>query len=650
MKKITFLLLLTSFSLFSQLQINEVDADTPSIDDQEFIELKSTTPNFSLDGYVLVLFNGNGDYSYYALDLDGYTTDANGIITIGSSGVSPFPGILISANVIQNGADAVAIYEGDWYDFPEDTPATTTNLIDALVYDTNDSDDTGLMEALGVTTQTNEASGSGGSTANSVQLMNNGTYVSAAPTPGVPNDGSGVQFVGITATLSNSEMNEGDSFTVTFTTTGNVSEELQFEVSFDNEGFTADDFTGSTTITITSGTNSVTETYEIVDDEEDEGDEVFVLNMTAIPYGYNLLNNLLEGVVVDDDYGVSDWGTPLNPTYTMVSSTAPAGYYSSLDGLSGDALKQAIQDIIADPEVVHAHNYGDVTDILKEADQNPLNNNEVWLIYTEQPRAKIDFQTTSNNVGTWNREHIYPQSRGGFSGGTEYEADGIDVYLSTNADDILAGHADAHHIRAVDGPENSSRGNQDYGPGAYEGPTGNSGSWKGDVARALFYMAIRYNDLDVVEGNPADTTVGEMGDLETLLDWNVDDPADDFEMHRNNYIYTWQQNRNPFIDYPELADYIWGDNAGEVWNQPMAIASEEVTVLEVYPNPTQQKVFVKGLQDAATIKIYNQTGQQVAIHKISSANNSVNLPETQGIYFLQIVSDGQIYQKKILKL
>ncbi len=79
------------------------------------------------------------------------------------------------------------------------------------------------------------------------------------------------------------------------------------------------------------------------------------------------------------------------------------------------------------------------------------------------------------------------------------------------------------------------------------------------MARALFYMAVRFNGLDVVNGDPSEyqvdgvTPSGNIGDLATLLTWNTTDPRDDFEMNRNNYIYTWQMNRNPFIDYPQFS-------------------------------------------------------------------------------------------------
>ena len=153
-----FLLFSTAiFSSFSQetIIINELDCDTSTeasnIDTLEFIELKSETPNYSLDGYVVVFFNGSsggGDSSYYTIDLDGYTTDINGLLLIGNTDVSPTPQLIIPDNTIQNGQDAIGVYLGSDTDFPDRTLATTTNLTDALAYDTNDSNDTVLMLSL----------------------------------------------------------------------------------------------------------------------------------------------------------------------------------------------------------------------------------------------------------------------------------------------------------------------------------------------------------------------------------------------------------------------------------------------------------------------------------------------------------------------
>lgn len=644
-----FFLLATNF-MFSQVVINELDSDTPSTDDKEFVELKSAVPNFPLDGYVLVMFNGGSagtsNLSYYAIDLDGLVTDANGIIVLGNQLVSPVPNYLFSINTIQNGPDAIAIYQANGSDFPMNTPASTTNLIDALVYGNNNTQATTLLTALGVTTQINENMNSQGTT-QSIQRKDDGTYEVKAPTPGRNNDGSGIQFNGITITAPTTHQTEGNSFNITFTTQTNVTSNLTFTFTLNNGSFTNADFTGNTTVFIPAGSNSFTTTIQLVDDTEDEGDEVLRIKFGALPAGYVRMNDFIEIRVIDNDYTTSTWGTPLNPTYGVVSSTAPNGYYSSLEGLSGVALKQGIQNIIANPAVVRAHNYGDIVEILKKADQNPLNSNQVWMMYVESPRAKLDYQTGSSNVGTWNREHIYPQSRGGFSNGTSSTPDGITVWLPTNADDINAAHADAHHLRAEDGPENSSRNNRDYGGTDYNGPVGNQGSWKGDVARALFYMAIRYNALDLVNGNPPDTTVGQLGDLASLLVWNHSDPSDDFEMNRNNYIYTWQMNRNPFIDHPNLADYIWGVHAGEPWSA--TLTTQDVSKLQVvlYPNPAQDYVMVSGSIDRGQIEIYNVAGQKVRRYDFEGTTR-LQLGLSSGIYIAKVTVADKTEIKKLI--
>lgn len=647
----TLVIILFTYVTYGQVVINELDSDTPSTDDREFVELKSTTPNFPLDGYVLVFFNGNAtsstaNQSYFTIGLDGLTTDANGIILIGNSLVSPVPAKIFSDNIIQNGADGVGLYLGSPSDFPEFTLATTTNLIDALMYDTKDADATELMNLLGVTVQYDEGQNSL-QTTQSVQRKTDGTYETKNPTPGANNDGSGIIFNGITITANTSDKNEGGSFPITFTTQTNVTSDLTFNFTLNNSTFTNADFTGNTTVFIPSGSNSFSTTITIVDDVLDEGDEVLKIKFGSIPSQYNRLNDNVSIRVIDNDFSIAPFGTPLNPTYGIVANTMPTGYYNSLEGLSGSSLKQAIQDIIANPAVVHAHNYGDITEILKTADQNPLNSNEVWLMYIEKPRSKLDFQDTGINTGKWNREHIYPQSRGGYPDGTDSNPDGINVWLPTNADDILAGHADAHHLRAEDGAENSIRSNNDYGLTGYNGPTGTMGSWKGDVARSVFYMAVRYNTLSVVNGDIADTTVGQLGDLASLLTWNTLDPSDDFEMNRNNYIYTWQVNRNPFIDYPDLANYIWGAKTGQVWYSNLSTNNFVSLKVNLYPNPAKKSITISGMNELATIEIYSSLGAKMLESKFTG-ETKLNIDFPTGIYFAKINSGNKTIVKKFL--
>jgi hypothetical protein len=642
-----FFFIACQFSM-AQVVINELDCDTPGIDNKEFIELKSDTPNFDLDGYVLVFFNGSnsgGDSSYFTIDLDGLTTDINGLLLIGSDTVAPFPQHLIAANVIQNGADAVAIYQASDFDFPEGTLATTTNLIDALVYDTSDSDDTALMALLGVTEQINEGSSNN---SNSIQRFEdvggNVTYMSTTPTPRALNDGTGVIFNTLTISTAQTQYDEGNSFDITITSDVNVSSDYMFDISLNNGTFDTADYTGSTSLTIPNGQNSVTTTITLVDDADDEGDEELRIQFSNLPVPFIPYNNDIIVRVIDNDFTIAAWGTPTNPTYGVVESTQPNGYYDSLDDLSGQDLRQALQDIIADPNVVRAQTYADVIDILKAADQNPLNSNEVWLVYTEQGRAKLDLQVDSNNNGKWNREHTYPRSRGGFNNIEEDEiADGIDVFWATKADSLRHGNSDAHALRAADGPENSARGNQHYGQ--YTGPSGNLGSFYGDVARSVLFMEIRYNGLEVVNGFPS--TTGQLGDLATLLDWHRNDPPDDFEMNRNNIIYNWQFNRNPFIDQPDLVEYIWGNNVGEEWNQTLSNPDHLLSTLKLFPNPATNSIQIYGLKQKANIEIYSSEGRIISEATINT-NKQLDLNVTSGMYFVKIITENKSVVKKLL--
>ncbi len=168
-----FLLFLTAG--YSQIIINELDADTAGTDTMEFLELyDGGVGNTALDGLVLVLYNGSNNLSYNAIDLDGFTTDADGYFVIGNAAV-PNVSIVIPSNGLQNGADAVGLYTGDGTGFPNGSAVSMVDLIDALVYDTNDSDDPELLVLL-ITgeSQVNEA-GAGDKDAHSSQRVPNGS-------------------------------------------------------------------------------------------------------------------------------------------------------------------------------------------------------------------------------------------------------------------------------------------------------------------------------------------------------------------------------------------------------------------------------------------------------------------------------------------
>lgn len=180
-----------------QIVINEVDADTPGTDALEFIELfDGGIGNTSLDGLVVVLYNGSNDLSYNAIDLDGYTTNENGYFVIGSALVENVDLAAFTTNGLQNGADAVALYLGDASNFPNGTAVLVNySLLDALVYDTDDSDDLELLVLLNTGQEQINEAGLGDKDNQSMQRIPNGgggfrntaTYIQAIPSPGTEN-------------------------------------------------------------------------------------------------------------------------------------------------------------------------------------------------------------------------------------------------------------------------------------------------------------------------------------------------------------------------------------------------------------------------------------------------------------------------------
>jgi endonuclease I len=660
-KILTSIFLVLGISIYSQVVINEIDADTAGTDQLEFVELKSATPNFPLHGYILVFYNETNTSCYFALDLDGFTTDINGIAHFGNNLVSPTPVGLFPNNKIQNGPDVVALYLGNISDFQftvqPGTMATTTNLIDAVAYNNSTAVPTNLMALLGVTVCSNE-NANGLKDSHSIQRKNDGTYEVKLPTPGMNNDGSGIPINYITVSFSQPSFNEGDSFNITFTTSQPVqNENLIMNFTLANGNFTNLDFSGEVTVTIPVGQTTTQTGIIIANDGIDEGDEEMKFVLQSLPVGYVSYNNNTIYRVYDANFATDSWGTPLNPTYNSVTPTIPTGYYNSIEGLSGAALKQELQRIIADPSVVRLHSYADIWEILRSSDRNPNNNNQVWCIYTEQPFSILDQQNTSSIVGKWNREHIFCQSRGGFEVASGDTADGINVWSTTSAATTVDGVSDAHHIRAVSGQENSSRNNKNYGTVAsssvYSGPTATQGSWRGDVARALFYMAVRFDGLNIVNGDPSEyvpsttTASGNIGDLATLLTWNALDPKDDFEMNRNNYIYTWQMNRNPFIDYPLLADYIFGANYGQPWFSSLSTQSPIESRVAVYPNPASEYLMISSLEGSSKVAIYTVLGQLVQTQDFEG-EIKIDLDLNVGIYTVQVTNGSESVTKKII--
>lgn len=218
-------------------------------------------------------------------------------------------------------------------------------------------------------------------------------------------------------------------------------------------------------------------------------------------------------------------------------------YYEEAINLRGNALKIALNNIIN--EGFNNLLYGDARYILDEADADPNNPGNVILVYTG-----YSVSGAWDGGTTWNREHVWPQSR-------------LGVYVGYDDDDFPSKATDLHNLKPADPDENAVRSNDYFDWTKTSNTYEPRDEVKGDIARILFYMATMYFDLTLNDDELTLSLYKTMGMLSVLLEWNELDPVDDFERNRNEVIYSYQGNRNPFIDYPEFANLIWGDLAAQ---------------------------------------------------------------------------------------
>jgi len=196
------------------------------------------------------------------------------------------------------------------------------------------------MNILGITVCTNENQTLAAAT-KSIQRKNDGTYEVKTPTPGVNNDGSGILFNYVTTTTNVSTVTEGQNLIITATTSNPVTiNPLVLSFTLANGSFNTNDYSGTLSITIPVGSTVGSTTIQILNDGINEGDEELKIQVATPSVEYSLNNNSIIVRVNDINFSTLPFGTPLNPTYGKVLSTAPAGYYASIEGLSGAALKK----------------------------------------------------------------------------------------------------------------------------------------------------------------------------------------------------------------------------------------------------------------------------------------------------------------------
>ncbi|MCJ8155294.1 endonuclease [Chryseobacterium sp. SSA4.19] len=256
------------------------------------------------------------------------------------------------------------------------------------------------------------------------------------------------------------------------------------------------------------------------------------------------------------------------------NAQAPAGYYNSASGLSGAPLKTALSTIITNGHQDKGYSGLWTGYKTTDIDKNYENDGSILDIYSEKPAAADPYKYTpgTNQCGTYsvegncyNREHIVPQS------------------FFNEASPMVS---DIHFIRATDGKVNGMRSNYPFGKvgtatftsknGSKLGNSASSGyagtvfepidEFKGDVARMVFYFVTRYqNKLSTFSsGNMLGGSAFpglQTWELNVLLSWHNQDPVSQAEINRNNASYTYQGNRNPFIDNPNYVNQIWGSGS-----------------------------------------------------------------------------------------
>jgi len=323
-------------------------------------------------------------------------------------------------------------------------------------------------------------------------------------------------------------------------------------------------------------------------------------------------------------------------------------YYDGIDfEQTGEELKTDLANLII---ATHSHELiytPEVWDALLQADLVPENQQNVFLIYgyddngadnEHRTRDKTLSCHSSSCNGKWVREHVYAKSLGTPAFGTDGPG------------------SDAHAIRAVDSQRNNMRSNRKFADG--EGNSHITGDgyfypgdeWKGDVARMMMYMYLRYGSrcLPNGVGEGSHTYNDDMPDI--FLEWNVEDPVSEYELVRNEVLNDMQGNRNPFIDNPYLATAIWGgEEAENTWIE-LSVEAVEWAKTVVYPNPASDFVNVSSDKLIEQVNIYSSAGAKLKTQNVYTNNVSLRLSDlNDGIYFLLInYSDKTMETKKVI--
>lgn len=324
----------------------------------------------------------------------------------------------------------------------------------------------------------------------------------------------------------------------------------------------------------------------------------------------------------------------------------PAGYYDSAAGLSGEALRVALHDIISNG--FSGVSYSNLWTSYYQTDVKP--NGKLWDMYSDIPGGTAPYEYTmgSDQCGTYNsenncynREHSVPAS---------WFNDAPPMY------------SDVIMVVPTDGWVNNKRGNFPYGEVGsasftsqngsklgscnYSGYTGTVfepiDSFKGDFARIYFYVAVRYKD-EISSWSGASFSGSDLSSWteNMMLEWHALDPVSTKERERNNAVYGEQNNRNPFVDNPSWVYSIWGPTAG-------VNTAELAPDLQVFPIPVNNILHIEYNPDFILKNIDVFDVQGVLVKTFDKENNIETANLVNGIYSFRFVFDKAIVCKKII--
>ena len=334
----------------------------------------------------------------------------------------------------------------------------------------------------------------------------------------------------------------------------------------------------------------------------------------------------------------------LTGTWLCAGATIPPGYYDSLDGKSGEALKNAIHDLVSQHTVF---SYGSLWIYFAQTDCRPENTSQVWDMYSDKTYY---FRGGTSGVYGMHKEHSLPKS---WWGGQD-ETQGY------------AGYTDINHLYPADGDANMAKSNYplgevsrvtfDNGVTRVGSPkTGQGGGcssvfepddrYKGDFARTYFYMACAYQQYTwrytYMLNNYTWKTLNDWS-IELLCRWARNDAVSDKEVDRNDAVHRSQNNRNPFIDFPDLFEYIWGNKQGQIFSlseegdtstyvgDPELIAPTQGTLLDfgevALGKSLEYTVYIKGrgLINPLTVQLYRYDYEMFSIPVSSVSRTAAN--------------------------